>query len=301
MKERVKLVVVIPVGPMGPKYQLDHVLDTIESVIYYTTPDRKIIIQDNSREQNIGAQLAAVYPELLVIRTPQNYGLSGGLYKAESLAYLFAHSAYEYQVLMRMDTDALMIGHGLADDAARVFAQNPNIGQLGTYMVGTNGEISEFSWPRQQLQRETSFRGWIESRHRYALLKRLVLDAQANGYQLGEHIIGGVAILNPLFIEKLVDRGLLLREELRRSLLQEDHIFSLLVKAVGMDLGEFGGPGPEHPVANKWQGLPNSPERLVEMGKKVVHSTRFWQDMKEPEIRAFFRARRVPQQETATV
>lgn len=291
MKERVKLVVVIPIGPIGPRYALDDVVDTINSVIHYTTPDRKIIIQDNSSDTHVSSTLSDVFPELMIIRSPQNYGLSGGLYKAESLAYLFAHSAYSFDVLMRMDTDALMIGHGLADDAARVFAENPNIGQLGTYMVGTNGEISEFSWPEKQLKKEISFIGWMQDRSRCELLRLLVASAQANGYVMGEHIIGGVSILSPRFIARIVQDGLLLREELRRSLLQEDHIFSLLVKAVGMELGEFGGP--EHPLANRWKGLPAHPEQLVATNKKVIHSTRFWEDMKEPEIRSFFRERRI--------
>lgn len=297
MKERVRLVVVIPVGPLGNRYTLDYTLDTIRSVYHYAASDCKIIIQDNSEGDNAGAQLNEVFPELIVIRTPQNYGLSGGLYKAESLAYLFAHAMFDYEVLMRMDTDALMTGYGLADDAAAIFRAQPNIAQLGTYMVGTNGEISEFSWPSGQLEREIGKRGWLEDRERCEFLRGLVDRARANGYQLGEHIIGGVALMNPVFIERLVHGGLLLREELRRSVLQEDHLFSLLVKAVGMDMGEFGGP--DDPLANRWQGLPASPEHLAATGKKVIHSVRFWQDMTEAEIRAFFRARRAEAQPSA--
>lgn len=290
MKERVKLVVVIPVGPTSPRYSLDDVVDTIHSVVHYTTTDRKIIIQDNSTDTKVSAALSQAFPELMIIRSPQNYGLSGGLYKAESLAYLFAHSAYDFEVLIRMDTDALMTGYGLAEDAAQLFRANPNLGQLGTYMVGTNGEISEFSWPAAQLRKEISWQGWLRDRSRCEMLRELVKAAQANGYVMGEHIIGGVSILSPRFIERLVNDGLLLREELRRSVLQEDHLFSMLVKAVGMELGEFGGP--EHPLANRWKGLPAHPEKLVASNKKVIHSTRFWEDMQEPEIRAFFRARR---------
>ncbi len=290
MKERVKLVVVIPVGPINERYQLDDVLDTISSVIYYTDSSRKIIIQDNSVDPQVSQTLANVYPELMIIQSPQNYGLSGGLYKAESMAFLFASAAYEYEVLVRMDIDALMIGHGLADDAARIFREQPTIGELGTYMVGTNGEISEFSWPSNQLAKEVSRLGWLQDRERCEMLRMLVEKASANGYVLGEHIIGGVAIFNPVLISKLIENGYLMREELRRSVLQVDHIFSLLVKAVGMELGEYGGP--EHPVANRWKGLPAHPETLVSTNKKIIHSTRFWEDMKEPEIRAYFRSLR---------
>ncbi|MEO8391904.1 MAG: hypothetical protein ABI700_02835 [Chloroflexota bacterium] len=290
MKQPVKLVVVLTVGPLGPKLQYEHIVDTINSVLHYATPDRKMIVQDNSTEQNVGQRLREQFPELIVIRTPENYGLSGGLYKAESLAYLYAHSLFDYQVLIRMDVDALMIGAGIEDDAIARFEQNPNLGQLGTYKIGCNGEISEYSWPKQELEKEIGAAGWLQDRERCKLLRMLVARAQANGYELGEHILGGVSILNPRFIDKLVQENLLLREEIRRSVLQEDHIFSLLVKAVGMQLGEFGTPN--DPLAVRWQGLPSSPEELAGRNKKMVHSTRYWQQMNEDAVREFFRSRR---------
>lgn len=290
MKQRVKFVVVLTVGPLGPKLRLDDIFDTIESIHHYATPDRKIIIQDNSTTQNVGDQLCVRFPELIVIRTPQNYNLSGGLYKAESLAYLYAYTTFDFQVLMRMDIDALMIGFGLEDDAIARFEQNPNLGQLGTYKIGCNGEISEFSWPKKQLQTEIGYTGRVQDKERWKMMRMLVAQAQANGYELGEHILGGVSLLNPRFIEKLVKTDLLLREEIRRSLLQEDHIFSLLVKAVGMELGEFGSPN--DPMAVRWQGLPCSPQDLIKRNKKITHSIRFWNELNEQDIRAFFRTQR---------
>ena len=81
--------------------------------------------------------------------------------------------------------------------------------------MGTNGEISEFSWPQEELLRETSWQGWLKDRERCELLRKLVTAARLHGYQLGEHIIGGVSILSPVFMEKLMSEGYLLREELR--------------------------------------------------------------------------------------
>jgi hypothetical protein len=290
MKQQVKLLIVLPIGPLGPKLRLEHIIDTINSIRHYATPDNRIIIQDNSTNQNVGEQLLQSFPNLIVIRTPENYGLSAGLYKAESLAYLYAYTTFEFQVLIRMDTDALMTGAGLEDEAIARFTQNPNLAQLGEYKIGCNGEISEFSWPRQELLKEISQAGWLQDKGRCEVLRELVEKAQANGYELGEHILGGVSILSPRFVERLVQENLLLREEIRRSRLQEDHVFSLLAKALGMDLGEFGGPN--DPMAIRWQGLPCSPEEVVRRKKKIIHSTRFWEDRDEDSIRAYFRLQR---------
>ncbi len=290
MKERVKLLVVIPIGPLGPKLRFEHIVDTIDSVRHYATPDHRMILQDNSTSQNVGEQLRAQFPDLIVIRTPENYGLSGGLYKAESLAYLYAYSTFEYQALIRMDTDALMTGAGLEDEAIARFRQNPDLGQLGQYKISSNGEASDFSWPKREIQSEIGQQGRLTDRERCEFLRRLVAQAQAHGYELGEHILGGVSVLSPRFIERMVQGNLLLREEIRRSRLQEDHIFSLLVRAVGMEMGEFGGP--DDPMAIRWQGLPCSPEDVVRRSKKIIHSTRFWETMDEDAIRDFFRRQR---------
>jgi len=287
MKQPVKLVVVIPIGPLGSSYTFDDMVDTVESVRHYTTPDRRIIILDSSSPLQLGSKLAAIYPELIVLRPPQNYGLYGGLYKALSLAFLYAHTIFDFRVLVRMDIDALMIGSGLSDDAIRVFEANPKIGLLGTYLNSGEG----VAWPHQQLKRQTHPVMLARDLERTALLRRLNTMAQANGYQPGEHVLGGVVVYNPALIDKLAHHNLLLREELRRSKLQEDHIFALLCKAVGMELGQFSDAA--HPMGIAWRGLPASPEQLVYENKKIIHSTRFWRDQNEQQIRAFFRARRV--------
>jgi len=287
MKQPVKLLVMIPVGPIGSGYRFEHLVDTITSVIHYTTPDRRIIIQDNSTPTHIGEKIQELFPELIVIRTPENYGLYGGLYKAESLAYLFAHATFDFQVLIRMDIDALMIGHNVEDDAIAYFNEHPKVGLLGTYLAAGEGAY----WPGKQLTRQMGVMGFIQDRPRWSMLRKLFTAAYKHGYELGEHIIGGTAIYSPVFMDKVVREGYLLREEIRRFKLQEDHIFSLLCKAVGMDMADFTGPG--QPMAVAWKGLPCSPQELVESGKKLVHSTRFYGDMNEEQIRTYFSARRV--------
>jgi hypothetical protein len=290
MKTQVKLIVIIPVGTLSSKNQPRHIADTIESVIHYTTPDRRIVIVDNSSPLNFGISLQTMYPELEVIRPPVNYRMYGGLYKSLSLALLHVHASYDFELLIKMDTDALLIGAGLEDAALAVLQANSNAGVLGNYF----NDGVETKWPRDRILAECSSVGWLKDRERCATLRYYLQQARAHGYQPGEHVLGGTAVFSPAFVDRLVQNGLLLREEIKRSKLQEDHLFGLFCKVTGLDLIRFAIP--EHPLAVVWQGLPHSPEELVRLGAKVIHSTRYWEDMNEDEIRAFFKEHRTPGQ-----
>ena len=286
MKQKVKLVVVIPVGTISSKNRYEHIADTVASIVHYATPDRRIVIQDNSNPMHLGARLQTEFPELDVVRAPENYGMYGGLYKSLSLAFLHVQATYDFQVLMKMDTDALMTGDGLEDDAIAYFESHPNVGEIGTYC--SNGEA--IAWPRKRLQYEVSVRGWLQDRKRCAFLRYYLQLALSHGYIPGEHVLGGVSIFRPELIDKLVQGDFLLREDLRRTKLQEDHLWGLFCKVVGMELATFESP--EHPLGVVWRGMPCAPQEAVDKGLKAVHSTRSWKDMNEDQIRAFFRGQR---------
>lgn len=290
MRQRVKLVVIIPVGALSSKNHYEHMVDTIRSIQHYATPDHQIVIQDNSAPMHLGERLGREFPELDIVRAPVNYGLFGGLYKSLSLALLHIHSTYDYRVLMKMDTDALMTGAGIEDTAIRFFAEHPNVGEVGSHLVDGAG----IKYAAKTLRYETGALGWLADRQRCATLRLYLQQARGNGYRVGEHILGGTALYNPEFIRRLVNRDMLLREELRRTRLQEDHLWGLLCYASGMEIARFQVP--EQPLAVVWQGLPCSPEQIIAAGAKIVHSTRYWQHMNEDEIRAFFRVYREEQE-----
>ncbi|MBN1964312.1 MAG: hypothetical protein JW910_06680 [Anaerolineae bacterium] len=294
MKEKVKLVVVLPVGPPGPKLTLNYVLDTLHSLVTLTTPDRRIIILDDSGAAELGGQLQAAYPEVEVFRAPRSSGGPfGGLYYNLSLVYLKAYAEYDFQVLLKLDTDALITGQEPEADAIALFERAPDVGQIGTYRIMSSGEPSEFSWPRQELLHETGVVGCIKDLKRCRALRELLSMAERYHYDLGEHCLGGAVYFSGACIARIAEAGWFAHEAVARSLLAEDHLFSLLARAAGFRLGEFGGPN--DPMAVQWKGLPDSPQRLLERGKKIVHSTRFWRDMPEGEVRAFFQQARAAQ------
>ena len=131
MKQQVILVVVIPVGALSTKNRYEHMVDTIESIQHYATQNHKIVLQDNSAPMHLGDRLLKEFTQLIEARAPLNYGLFGGLYKSLSLALLHIQSTYKFQVLMKMDTDALMTGPGIEDDAIRFFDGHPDVGEIG--------------------------------------------------------------------------------------------------------------------------------------------------------------------------
>ncbi|MBE2269012.1 MAG: hypothetical protein IAE80_12340 [Anaerolinea sp.] len=287
MKQRARLVIIIPAGALSSKNRYEHMVDTIESIQHYAGADHKIVIQDNSAPMHLGDRLGRHFPSVDVVRAPVNYGLFGGLYKSLSLALLHVHATYDYDVLMKMDTDALMTGAGIADDAIRFFADNPNVGEIGNHLFAGKG----IEYPRDRARYEASNLGWLRDRQRCSTMRLYMQQARANGWRDGEHILGGTAIYNPEFIKRLVNGDYLLREELRRTMLQEDHLWGMLCYAVGMKIARFHIP--ENPLAVVWKGLPRSPQALVEVGAKIVHSTRYWNGMNEDQIRAFFRHKRL--------
>ncbi len=295
MTKSVKLVVVIPVGPSA---NLDYVLDTIHSVTHYTSPSTQIIIIDDSGA-NVGADLQASFPDLKILQTPGSSGYGrisqegshganeGGLYWWLASAFLYACENYDFEVLLKLDEDALVIGKRPEDDAIRLFRQNPNVGLIGSYKLDCNGDPRDFSGAAKKLYRDTSWQRLLQNPRLYMTFRRLLSRALVNGYETGENVQGGACFISAKCVRRLAEEELLLRKELRRSICDEDYIFPLLVRSIGMELGDFATG--DLPMGVRWRGLPCSPQELLARRKKVIHSTRFWENMKEEEIRSFFR------------
>ena len=84
--------------------------------------------------------------------------------------------------------------------------------------------------------------------------------------------------------------NLLSRREISWSKLQEDHIFGLLVHAVGLRLGDFATGS--LPMGIVWRGLPCSPEELVARKKRSYTRRASYGDLTEGAIREYFREQR---------
>jgi glycosyltransferase involved in cell wall biosynthesis len=287
---QITLVVVIPVGPAC---EFDHISDTIESVRHYVTPSHVVIVLDDSGK-GTGAAVKERFSETVVLTTPRNYGKEAGLYLNLSKGFAFAYENYFFDILLRLDTDALIIGPNPEQDAMDYFQQNPDVGIIGSYRTDCNGDPRDFSWPRNQLIRELGFRslskdplkrlkGWL-------FLRTVFNKSKHNGYEAGEHCMGGAYFVSRECIGRLYKNHLLSRQEISWSKLQEDQIFGLFIYSVGMRHGDFATGS--LPMGLRWRGLPCPPEILLARNKKITHSTRFFENLSEKAIRVYFREQR---------
>lgn len=273
------LAVVIPAGPA------DDLEDTLDSVLCFTTPPRVLVVVDDTGRAAT-RQLGGRSPDVVVLsKGGGRAGLRGKLWGniAAGIAWVVRNAAFD--VLLRMDADALMLGPGIATLAAERFAADPTLGLLGSYRTGMDGGTRDWTWAAAALGRECGLVGLRQPALRRTL-RELRARALSNGYIPGAHPLGGAYLLSRAAAVALEVQGLLELHELEESRLGEDHLCGLLAFAAGFRLGDFAGP--EDPLALDWKGLPASPAELLARQKLVTHSVRRWGSLGEAEIRAYF-------------
>jgi hypothetical protein len=287
--ERIKLAVIMPVGPDA---KIRYVKDTIKSVLHYTTASRRVIVLDDSGK-NFGKKLKQIFPDIIVLKTSKCRGRKAWLFFTLCMGFEFAYKNYFFDVLLKMDTDALMIGESPEDDAIRCFHRHPEFGSIGTYKKECGGERRFFFGNGRQLLLEISDEHLFEyPSHRpgVMLLRKVFRKSRKNGYKPGEHCQGGAHFISRECIAKLRENKLLSRREIWWSQQEDDVIFGLLMCSTGLKHGDLASGS--RPMGVRWRGLPCSPRELLARGKKVVHSTRFYKNLSEDKIRSFFRKQR---------
>lgn len=277
--QRPALAVVIPAGPA------DDIVDTLTSVLEYTNAPRYIVVIDDGAPA-ARSVIEALSSDVNVIPAPKNApGGLGGLFVKLTVGYRHVLKHFSFDVLLRLDADALIIGEGIAEVAAERFAQDGRVGLLGSYRIGPDGGIRDWTHAARVLARECGWRG-VDRPAMRRILRSVRSQAVANGYIPGAHPLGGAYLHSRAAVLELNRRRWLELPALRHSNLGEDQLFALLTIAAGFTIGDFGGPA--DPLELRWRGLPASPYEILARHKLVTHSVRFWEDMAEPEIRGIF-------------
>ena len=281
MRRQVRIAVVIPAGPH------DDVLDTLASVVHYSDVSRSVVVvNDGSRLGRSPERLKEFPGDVAVIKAPAGAaGGQGGLWVKLSAGYRYILQRYEPRLVLRLDADAVLLGSGLEAAAEKVFGEDPGLGLLGSYRIGPDGNRRDFAPVARQLRGEMGLRGLRHPRCRSSLRSFFRL-ALAHGYVPGESVLGGAYIHSLDAARCLYDKGWLDQPQLARSNLGEDHIMTLITKAAGYEVGDFGNP--DGPMALKWRGLPADPQELLAAGKLVTHSVRSWRHLTEQQIRNIF-------------
>jgi hypothetical protein len=280
MRLPVHIAVVIPAGPE------DDVLDTLASVVHYTESSRIIVVIDDTSNPDGVTHIRSHRPDTVIIPAPDKApGTQGGLWVKLATGYRWLLDRYTPEIVLRLDADALLIGHGLELAAKEVFSSDPAVGLLGSYRIGPDGGFRDSSWAAGRLRTETGPRGILHPKCRSTLQHFLGL-ARGHGYIDGESVLGGAYIHSYEAAECINRRGWFSQPWLASSQLGEDHLMTLLTMAAGYRIRDFGGP--VHPLALKWKGLPGHPADLLAAGKIVTHSVRYWQDLSERQVREIF-------------
>ena len=270
--------------PVGPD---NNGADTIESIFCYASSSSVIVLAiDDSKSDETQQFLRTVDKRVIVLPSSGYAGIRGALFCSIAQAYKWACENYDFRVLLRIDTDALVIAGGSEQDALVLFESSPEIGMLGSYRTDCNGDHRDFDVVKRDMRKEYGIRG-IKNHARQKALREWIDHAQKNDYQIGEHILGAAAFYNYRFVLAMHENNYLDNVDLfKDSTISEDHLFSLLAFACGFKLGDYATGN--LPMGLRWRGLPDSPENLMKRNKKIVHSVKFWQNMTEDDIRAYF-------------
>lgn len=286
MKKNYELVIVIPVGPNA---SVEFTADTINSIEHYVSSTYKIIVIDDS-QKGLGAKIKELFPHTDLLETPQNNGRLCGLYITLCIAYKHALQNYSFSLVFKVDTDALIINNNPEKEALRLFKNKPAVGMAGQYPLNYDGTRWDISWPKQRMLEDLCSWRIIKNFFANVKLRKWYKKALSRNYKTGESVFGGSYFISEPCLKMLDKKGLLPLHRFKTINLEEDHLLSLLVKANGFELGDLSSGN--LPLACAWLMLPASPEQLYNEGKKVIHSTRRYNEMDEAEIRSFFKNKR---------
>jgi hypothetical protein len=254
--------------------------DLLDSLAHYE-PGAKTILVDDATTDCRERIVRDAFPLVDVVRMRWPSSGPPGNLPPLALGLRTALDRYDFEVLGKLDTDALVTGGRPSAAAAELFARDPGVGMAGTYRVGGDGRPEDYGFDAFVL-RQT--RRWSRG------ARRLVDRAERHGYD-GAKVHGGAYFVSRAALHAVSRAGYLRWRAPWWTQLGDDFWLSVMVQAEGFRLASLGGPGEPLLVASKYLPLPK--EQVLAEGKLAVHSVRRGLDGEtEEELRSFFRAAR---------
>jgi hypothetical protein len=264
-KERLDLVVVIPLGPN------DTAVDTIESIQTYCGQSHVIVVVDDTKNKRTEQKLKALGDDVRVVTAPQDLpsGTYGGLYMKTLAALRWVEDNFVYKTALRLDTDSLVVGFYPEKDAINMFKKSTKYGLLGSYKRDCNNNLRDTSGVVKRLLAEI-YLGWLMHPNLSLTLYKIRRVAKRNGYIDGDHCLGAAIFMRPEFVKALVTNDTSSNKAMRYCGLGDDHIYGLMASYLGFRQVDFA-PDPL-PLGISGHGLPDTPANLLKRRKKIVHS-----------------------------
>ena len=237
---------------VGPKECLG-ALELLDSARVFLEGPYRMVIVDDSGELGTWRALAR-YPEVDILH---NWRRRGFRHLLASLQRAYRHvlRRYDFDAVLKVDTDALITGPGLDRDILAAVRADPNLGMAGSR-----------SWPERD---DPQWRRRMEES--MATWGPIIERAERHGYQRGESVLGGAYVLSRRCLAAIDSAGFL-RLRPKGTRIAEDVTFSLFVRAVGYEIQELAGP--TQPFALAYRGLPIPPREILARGKKIIHSVK---------------------------
>jgi hypothetical protein len=274
---RFRIVYLVLCGPG----ELEPLSDLIESIRVWEGDAAKVLVVEDATSDVRWPAVRERHPMVDVVRATWPTGGPPRLSPPIARGFATALERFDFDVLCKLDTDALVTGPGLGERAAERFAADPRLGMLGTLGMRADGVPEDYSYDAWVLAHE---RRWSRT-----VCDRLA-RARAGTYD-GRKVHGGVYVLGRRALEAVAAAGDLDRDPPWWSQIGEDLWFSLAVCAAGFELGSWGAPGEPTASASKWLPVPIASVR--ERGLLAVHSVRRGADGESEEtVRAALRAQR---------
>lgn len=289
-RQKVRLLVLIPIGPGSNEA---YCRDTIDSIRHYCVADRAIVIIDDTGGDLVERIAADYGDEISICKTERMPGDHRILFKGQyvvncALGLRFCYERFDFDLLLRLDTDALMCGHGIEDAAQAEFDDDPRLGHLGSIKIRCDHHLNNY-WRIARRIRFEMLTPVALLKHKNGFhLRNVVRLGRKGGYIMGDHAIAPGSFFNQECIRRMYETGWLHDKIWRYTGLNDDHLFSIMVYAVGLIIGNFAVGS--LPLAVWWRGIEWTPEKILRKGKMVVHSTRSCGSMTEDEVRGVFRS-----------
>lgn len=267
-----RAVVLVPVGP-GDAAAL---YDTLESVAEHEPAALVVVLADGAGEVH-PEELERRSPGAVLLRPPRPSGGPPRLSPPLAWAYRWLLATVRPDVVVKLDTDALLTAPGLIDHAVEAFATKPSLGMLGDIARRPDGTPGD-----------TSYGAWVLAHERRwsPTVRRALRAARERGWA-DDEVHGGVYVVARRALAAMERSGHLQRNPPWWTLIGEDLWFSLGVVATGYRIALTDV------IATAQGCLPCETQAVLDDGLMAIHSVRRGRHGEsEDELRAFFRAAR---------
>lgn len=265
-------VVVIPAGP--GEAQLGRVADLVAAIARHEprAPAAILVVDDEPPRRFVDGTVVIPNP-----RRGRGIGTLGGTCAATFAGLAWAHANHPGAWVLRLDTDADIIGPYAQRVEERL---QPDDGILGSCHVTCNGErrdvsrigreVWRHSMPVWAFRRPPRWKWAGRVRPADSRTRGIIRAAMRSGYAPGEHCIAAGSAITPALINAAATRGWL-KHPARyiNQRLGDDMLLGAMCRAAGLQLRDatdiFG-------IAHR--GLPDTRANLKARGFAVIHSVK---------------------------